>query len=62
MQAGEERHERRLAGTRVADDGDELPLLDFERDVLEHLGSLRLWSETLGDAFDFEKNHDLRRF
>ena len=42
IKPGQQGHQRRLARAGIADDCDELPLLDFERDIFEHLGALAL--------------------
>jgi hypothetical protein len=56
-QAGDDRHERRLAGARRADDGEELALLDREVDAHEHGLRTAGARVALRDAAELEQRH-----
>ena len=54
-QAGDQVEQRGLAATGMADDGDELALLDRQRDAFQHLGLDAIARERLVDMVDLEE-------
>ena len=57
LKARHEVDQRGFAGAREAQENEELALLHFEIDVLEHVGGVGAFPEALGNIFKFQNTH-----